>query len=157
MMETRKVLVRDDNKAVICCPNCQTSRTVDIKRLKNRFGFTKARCSCGTVFRVAFELRRMPREDTFLEGYFGRAPEYDEWSKVLVRNISRLGIGFICHTTPKVDKGDSVRLTLASDRESGADIQRNATVRFVKDRYLGCEFAEPLPWNYMGVLLSATP
>jgi len=142
-----KVLVNEEDKARIICPHCGDRRTVNVEKYKNRAEPLKVKCKCHGTFDVFFESRRAERKDTYLQGYFRKLPEYEEWGKILVRNVSRLGIGFVTLTTHNVKSGDQIRITVTSDKEERADVDKDATVKFVEDKYLGCEFTEPLEFE----------
>ena len=143
-MEMMKVFVNEDDKALLLCPHCGTRRTVNVAQFKNRKTPLRVKCLCRSAFNVQLECRRGSRKDTYSQGYYRKLPEDKEWGKILIRNVSRLGIGFVTLTTHNVKSGDQIRITLTSDNVDQGDIDKEATVRFVKDKYLGCEFAEPL-------------
>jgi hypothetical protein len=143
-MDTIKVFVNDDDEARLLCPRCGARRTVNVKKFKNREEPLKVKCTCQSAFRVFLDSRRTERKETYLQGYYRKLPEDQEWGKILVRNVSRVGIGFVTLTTHSVKSGDQIRITLTWDDMDHADIDKDATVKFVSDKYLGCEFSEPL-------------
>ena len=143
-MKIMKVFVNQDDKALLLCPHCGTRRKVNVEKFKNRKEPLKVRCRCQSAFNVQLESRRSSRKETYSQGYYRKLPEDNEWGKILIRNVSRLGIGFVTLTTHNVKSGDQIRITLTSDNVNQGDIDKDATVKFVKDKYLGCEFTEPL-------------
>jgi len=146
-MEKLRVFVSQNDKARLLCPYCGARRTVNVEKYKNRQESLTVKCTCHAAFQVFLNSRRVNRKDTYLQGYYAKLPEHQDWSKILVKNVSRVGIGFVTLTTPNVKSGDQVRITLTWDKLGQADIDKDATVKFVKDKYLGCEFTEPLEFE----------
>ena len=142
-MKMEKALVRENGMALLRCPHCMASKEVNVARLGNPRKL-KVRCACGSPFQVFFEYRRAERKDTYIQGYYAKLPEHQDWSKILVKNLSRIGIGFVALTTPNVKSGDQIRITLTWDNADRSDIDKDATVKFVKEKYLGCEFHDPI-------------
>lgn len=144
-MITTKVFVEKNDQAGLICPYCGTRRTLQVKRFKNRRDPLKVRCICRGLYQVLLESRRAERKETYSQGYFKTLCRDGEWGKILIRNVSRLGIGFVTLSTHNVKSGDQIKITLTSDKVNQRDIDADATVKFVKNNYMGCEFAEPLP------------
>jgi hypothetical protein len=149
-MEMGKVFVRPDSTAVLKCPHCLTSKNVNGGRPGKRGNRLDIKCACGSLFQVFFESRRVERKNTYIQGYYAKLPERQDWSRILVKNLSPSGIGFISRMTPNVRSGDQIRIaltwdiTLTWDIVDPADLHKNAKVKFVKDKYLGCQFLDPL-------------
>ena len=156
-METLKVYVGADDKARLHCPYCGTRRTVDVEKHKNRKGPLKVRCLCQLSYFVFLESRRVPRKETYSQGYYRKLPEHEEWGRIIIKNVSRLGVGFVTLTTHNVKSGDQIKVTLTSDNVNQSDIDKDATVTFVRDKYLGCEFTEPLKFEEALPLHLLTP
>jgi hypothetical protein len=149
-MNMGKVFVRPDSTAVLKCPHCLTSKHVNGGRPDKRGKRLDIQCTCGSLFQVFFESRRAERKDTYIHGYYAKLPERQDWSKILVKNLSPSGIGFVVRVTPNVGSGDQIRIALTWDITltwvivDPADLHKNAKVTFLKDKYLGCEFHGPL-------------
>ena len=140
-MDVQKVFVNPDNTAVVKCPHCGIARTVNVvERLRNRPDPWKIRCSCGSAFRVLFEIRKAHRKQTNLEGYYIKLPAGDDRGKMLVKNLSLTGIGFTTLTAHRLSKGDQVELRFNLDNVQRTGINRTAVVKNSDDRYVGCEF-----------------
>jgi predicted Zn finger-like uncharacterized protein len=140
-VQMEKVLLRENGKALLRCPHCETSKEVKAERIGNRRKL-KVRCTCKSVFEVFFESRKTERKDTYLEGFYAKLPGSREWGRMLAKNISLDGLGFVSISTPNVKRGDRIRITLSPDNASYSDTDKNAIVRFVKDKYVGCEFTD---------------
>jgi hypothetical protein len=100
------------------------------------------RCTCKSVFEVFFESRKTERKDAYLDGFYARLPGSEDWGRMLAKNISMVGLGFVSINTPNVKKGDRIRIKLSSDNAGYSDTDKNAVVRVVKDKYVGCEFTD---------------
>ncbi|MBW1896541.1 MAG: hypothetical protein JRI47_05745 [Deltaproteobacteria bacterium] len=149
-MEMGKVFVRPDSTAVLKCPHCLTSKNLNGGRPGKRGNRLDIKCTCGSLFQVFFESRRAERKYTYIHGYYAKLPQRRDWSKILVKNLSPSCIGFVACVTPNVRSGDQIRIeltwdiTLTWDIVDPADLHKNATVTFVKDKYIGCKFHDRL-------------
>jgi hypothetical protein len=62
---------------------------------------------------------------------------------MLVKNISRTGIGFVVPSGHELEVGDSVELMFRLDDEERSHVERTAVVRrVVEGDYVGCEFTD---------------
>ena len=136
----QKVFVQQDKMARVTCPDCTTSKTVNVEKLKGSTGRLKLRCQCGSVFSVFFEFRRTHRKETHLDGYYAKLPANEMGSRIVVENVSRTGIGFTTLTNHDLSEGDNVKVTFILDDKRRSRIEKSAVVKAVKDRYIGCEF-----------------
>jgi hypothetical protein len=146
-METLKVYVNQDDEAEILCHHCGTRSTINVEKFKYRKEPLKVRCKCRSAFYVVLEPQGADVRQAHLEGFYGKLPQCEEWGKILVRNISQIGMG--CNTLTKHDvkKGDKIRVTLTLSTLGRPSIVRDAIVRVADDKYLGCEFSDPLEPN----------
>jgi hypothetical protein len=62
---------------------------------------------------------------------------------MIVKNISSMGIGFETYNPHDLAEGDAVRVRFALDDAKRSEIERDVTVRGVRDRYIGGEFSDP--------------
>ena len=142
-MEPQKVYVNQDDTAVIVCPHCGTSKTANVTKFKDRKDPLKIRCKCQSTFSVSFEFRRAHRKETNLRGYYCRLPACKKWHDIMVKNISVTGIGFTTISSHNLTKDAEVRVKFRLDDVQQSEIQKDAIVRVVEDKYLGCEFTDP--------------
>jgi len=142
-VEPQKVYVNPDDTAVIVCPHCGTSKTANVTKFKDRKAPLKIKCKCQSVFSVSFEFRRAHRKETNLRGHYCRIPACKNWHDIMVKNISVTGIGFTTIGSHNLTKDAEVRVKFRLDDAKQSEIQKDAIVRVVKDRYVGCEFTEP--------------
>jgi hypothetical protein len=142
-VETQKVYVNPDGTASLMCPNCGVSKIANVTKFKSRRDPIKIRCKCASTFSVVFEFRRAHRKETNLSGYYCGLPACKEWRSMTVRNISQTGIGFSTFTSHDLTKGSEVKVKFTLDDVKQSEIEKDAIVRVVKDKYLGCEFKDP--------------
>lgn len=140
--EAQTVYVQQDNTAVVKCPDCGTARSMNVESFKGRRKPLKLRCKCGSAFRVLLEFRRAYRKETRLNGNYVKLAPKKETGKIMVKNISRLGVGFTTLTQHNLGKGDDVLVTFTLDDANRSEIEKRAVVRVVLDRYIGCEFTD---------------
>ena len=143
-VENQKVFVNRDGSACIVCPNCGASKTIDFSRLETRADRFRVRCYCRSVFCVSCERRRSDRKETYFEGHYVTLSEQNDWNKIVVKDLSHLGVGFTTVSSHKLKAGEDIRITLTTVDASFPDVRKDATVRFVSQGQLGCEFDRPL-------------
>lgn len=141
-MDTQRVYVKDDNTAVVKCPNCGTAKTVNTGKLKNRGKASALRCSCRSVFRVFFEFRKSYRKKTNLEGYYAILPVSRQWGKMRVDTISLNGIGFTTLNKNNLKKGDRIKAKFNLDDGRHSEVEKQAVVMWANNKSAGCEFTQ---------------
>ena len=151
----QEVRVRKDNSAIVICPQCGLRYTVNAGKVTTRGRSCKLRCKCGHGFSVFFEFRETPRREYCVEGHYRpirevyvkgglrQTPMSEGFSKMLVKNISRNGIGFVVPTGHELQVGDTVEVMFALDDAQRSHVERTATVRWIGEgNHLGCEFTD---------------
>jgi hypothetical protein len=141
-MEAQIVRLNPDNMAVIKCPQCGTTKTVNAAKLDNPRGPLKARCKCGAAFRILFEVRKAYRKETQLHGNYIKHSSDEEQGRIIVRNISRSGIGFTTLTKHNLKQGDKVKLKFTLDDKRRSEIEKNGVVKVVNNKSIGCQFTD---------------
>ena len=149
------VNVRQDNSAMVICPDCEVRYTVNAGKVTTRGRKSKLKCKCGHTFSVFFEFRENPRRELYVDGYYRpirevyvrgaarTAPTSEGLVRVLVQNISRTGIGFVVPAGHEVKVGDRIEIMFTLDDAEGSQIERTAIVRrLAEENYLGCEFTD---------------
>ena len=143
-MKACKVIPSQDDTATVMCPYCGFCGDVNAEKFKNRVDPLEIRCQCRSTFAVSFEFRKKPRKERHLQGCCSRLPACKEWIKILVKDISRTGIGFTTVTTHNFRKGDKVRLEFTLDDTGRSEVTKTAIVRWTgKANRIGCEFCDP--------------
>lgn len=139
-MEQKKVYVGKDGNAVIVCPHCGTTKTVDVKKFRRSRDALKVKCGCGSYFTVSLEFRGAYRKQTRLAGHFTKMPV--SWGEMEVKNVSMTGVGFETLAEHDLEEGDEVTVKFSLDDASRTEVKKRVVVRVVKDKYVGCEFAD---------------
>ncbi len=140
--DAQTVYVQKDSTAVIKCPECGTAKSINVERFKGRRKSLKLRCKCDCSFRIVLEFRRAYRKETNLSGNYVRFAPAKETGRIVVKNISRLGVGFSTVAGHNLRKGDDIKITFTLDDGDRSGIDKNAVVRVVIDKYIGCEFTD---------------
>lgn len=141
-MEIQRVYVKEDNTAVVNCPNCGAAKAVNAGKLNKRGKPLTLRCSCLSLFKVFFEFRKSHRKKANLEGYYTILPESKQWGKMRVDDISLNGIGFTTLYNNNLKKGDEIKVRFNLDDTRRSEIEKKAVVMWVNNKSSGCEFAE---------------
>jgi hypothetical protein len=144
-VEAKKVYVTKDGKAILVCPHCGTSKTVDVKRFKGSKDALKIRCTCQSEFAASLEFRAAYRKNTDLKGHYTKLPV--SWGDMTVKNLSLTGVGFVTSGEHQLKEGDDVTLKITLDDAGGSVIRKKAVVRVVRDEYVGCEFEGPVEYD----------
>ena len=80
--------------ANVVCPVCEKSEHVDVSEISSSYVPREATCACGTTFVVLFEKRRHHRKEVNLPGVYWDKSDRNESGYMIVKNLSRSGIGF---------------------------------------------------------------
>lgn len=142
---------RGGEKASIICPECGFVKHVNVKQdpsLKLKQGFL---CQCEYVFPFKIEMRRNFRKHVNLAGEFFEINEGTKYP-MYVKDLSRGGLGFNMQhdefgELPEVSAGDILQVSFRLDDKRGTLIQREVSVKIVRDRFVGVEFTETLQYD----------
>lgn len=127
--------------AIITCPYCGIIKKVSVSKFKNSKHQISTRCQCGKQFDLQLNFRSNYRKDVTLTGMFKVvAPIPSHWCEMIVRDISRTGVGFKNTDTVEVKEGYALRVRFKLDNIKKTLIEKDVVVKIVKDRYAGCEF-----------------
>lgn len=92
----KKISINSDNKVVFVCPECKTSKTVDVSRYDNidKAVTVKIRCQCNHTFSVVMEKRERLRKVTELYGVYTKLGAEADGQKGLltIKDVSRSGL-----------------------------------------------------------------
>jgi len=139
-----KVFVSRNNTAAIKCPNCANVKMVSVEQLKGKAFIINAKCPCGAVFKVSIDFRRTYRKSINLPAHIQMLARGGGWLAVLVRNISKGGVGLVLPARYGIEVGDELVLQFTLDDRNHTEIERKIVVRLVDDSFLGCEFIGPV-------------
>lgn len=128
--------VGGDGVAVLCCPDCGSTKTIDANTKDYAFKTFKATCKCGASIRGRFEFRKYHRKKVKLSGSY-KDRKTGVMGKILVENVSLIGIGFHCLRKNNFQKGDQLDITFTLDNPKKSVVKLWVEVRSIKDRFVG--------------------
>ena len=138
-----KVFVLNDHIAVITCAACGRSRSKSVAKFKGKINDVNVNCKCGNRFKVTLNFRQHYRKEIELPGQFlPLSAQKNKWREMVIKDISWTGIGMVMCNPFSVEMGDVLMVTFCLDDLRQTSIEKPVIVRVVKDKFLGCEFAE---------------
>ena len=141
-MEPIRVYAEKGKKAILCCPFCNRFKQEAADQFLGEQKVRDILCSCGKIYQVEIEFRKLHRKKTLLNGTCTNTSSSGTFDKILVTNLSLGGCGFELISTRKLREGDRIRITFPLDNAASTMIKENAIVTSVRDRYVGCKFEE---------------
>jgi hypothetical protein len=140
-METKEVMVKEGDVAIINCPFCRKTEKVSVGHYKETGKRElKIRCSCDKLFRISLECRRHYRKITKILGKSINLSNRREMQDIIIENISSGGIGFCPFRKHKTSKDDRLQVSFALNDVQQTPIETHVTVQSSTDEYIGCEF-----------------
>lgn len=140
---TQKVFIMQDNTATVICPNCSSSKRIDASKLKGLRGELRLKCNCGSSFNVFFEYRKVWRKQTsVLPGTYMNVKNKVDRGRIQVKNISSTGVGFTINVAHHLNIGDNILVKFTLDDPNCSELEIDAIVRRVIDKYIGCEISK---------------
>ncbi len=131
-MEMSKVMLKEGDVAIITCPSCREIKKISVLHYKETGQRElKIRCSCDTLFCICLEYRAHHRKPTRLLGKTINLSNHRENQDVIIKNVSRGGIGFCPFKKHRTRQDDLLQLS---------SIDTDVTVRSSTIDYIGCEF-----------------
>ena len=147
-MNVHKVLVGEDDRALLVCPHCRASKRVEVSRFRGFTGPIRVRCPCGSTFTGSLEFRQDPRKGTDLVGYFCSLPEPADWQEMVVANLSFGGLMFSPLVRHTLREGDQVKVRFRLNDERRSEIERSVVVRnATPDHGLHCRFTDKMEYT----------
>jgi len=141
-METRKLLVKEGDIAILTCPSCRQTKNLSVSEYKEkRKRELTIKCSCDDIFNICLEYRKHPRQETRLLGKSINLSNHRENQDVIIKNVSLGGIG-LCPFSKKhrTKKDDQLLLSFTLNNAKQTSIDTHVSVRSVASDYIGCEF-----------------
>ncbi len=142
---SRKVYITEDNKATFLCPNCESSKIVDITKYKlpDRAVKVKVKCNkCGHHHTVVLEKRRQYRKETNFPGVYEHLVDgaVTDRGRMIVRDVSRGGLKLQLNVKRSFEMGAMLRVEFHLDDRQRTLIKKNVFVRKVDGAYVGAQF-----------------
>jgi hypothetical protein len=126
----------------LSCPQCGASKTIDTSKKDYAFKSFKAKCKCGARIRGQFEFRQYFRKKVNLPGAY-RHRETGVQGKILIDNLSLMGVGFTCLRKHNFQEGDHLDLTFTLDNERKSKVTLWVVVGNIRDRFVGAKRQDP--------------
>lgn len=140
-METKKVLVKENDAAVITCPFCHTIKKASVARYKERNKRElKIKCGCANVFSICLECRKHPRKPIKLIGKSINLSKHRESRDVIIKDISMGGIQLHPFRKHRIRKDDRLQISFSLNDANNTPITTHVTVKTVFKDHVGCEF-----------------
>ena len=141
-MKTRKLLIKENDIAVIVCPSCGQTKSLSVSHYKeNRKRELRIKCSCGAFFDICLEFRRDPRQETRLLGKSINLSNHRESQVVIIKNIS---LGGVClcpfSKNHRTRKEDQLQVIFTLNNLKQTPIETKVSVRSVFRELIGCQF-----------------
>jgi hypothetical protein len=124
--------------ATLRCPECETTKTVDTTAQNYAFKTYRAKCKCGCEMNVQFEYRQYYRKKVKLPGTYQHR-ESGVQGKILVQDISLMGIGFNCLRKHDFKKGDKLDIKFTLDNRQKSRVSLRVAVLNTKGPFVGAE------------------
>ena len=144
---TEKVFIYKDNKAIIICPKCEKSKTIDVsEELGSKYLVRlKHKCSCGYLYIVPLERRKRHRKTTNLKGAYRCLVSGEQEAKgsMTIQDITRAGLSFTLdeNERQKLNMGNNLLLEFHLDDHSRSLIKKEGLVSNMRGPYIGVEFS----------------
>ena len=131
-----------NNMATVICPACNKAKRINAKPYLDKKHTIKVRCGCGEMFNLRLDFRRHYRKDTKLPGTYSiTTPGKSGGGVILIRNISRSGIGFTVTGVHHLEKDMTITLNFHLDDKNQTKLQIKAIVCTVNNNSIGCKFS----------------
>jgi hypothetical protein len=143
---TEKVFIYKDNKAILICPKCEKSKSVDVsEKLGSKYLVQlQHKCSCGYLYIVLLERRKRYRKITNLQGKYSCLVSGEQASKgsMTVKDITRAGLSFKTDesASQKLNIGDKLLLEFHLDNKTRSLIKKKGAISNMRGPYIGVEF-----------------
>ena len=146
---TAKTMTQEENqqsynKAEITCPECHTTRTLNVASLRSSKKRLKAKCGCGCVFDMSdfsLDMRKFYRKRTNLRGSYSSI-NMNKTGFMRVKNVSYTGVSFELEKKAAIEIGDTLGVRFVLDDNQKTEIHRAVVVKNVRDKLIGAEFSD---------------
>lgn len=133
--------VDTNQRITIVCPECGYKRTMDVSDKVPTGRVVNAKCRCGRRFGLKIDFRRLYRKKVNLTGHFfdltnGRSGD------IVVKDISKGGVGFSYHGSPKLRINDYLELHFQLDDAKNSHIKKRVTVKSIQKDFIGTQFED---------------
>ncbi|MEN8188739.1 MAG: hypothetical protein ABFS19_02745 [Thermodesulfobacteriota bacterium] len=138
----QKVFVKANDTATIRCPECDSTRKVEVGGYRFKQHTLKVRCSCSHCYLISLDFRKNFRKKTDLPGNYLIDPPVGGNGPIQVTNISKTGVGFTVAGIHNFQVGLEANLEFTLDNRLQSQLNKKVIVRSVNGDYIGSEFAD---------------
>lgn len=130
--------VNTEGITILQCPQCGNSKTIDTKGGDYALKSFRATCKCGAVLTGQFEFRRHYRKKVDLTGVYVHKKSGVQ-GKILIKDISLMGVGFSCVRKRGFQKGDALEVTFTLDDAKKTKVTLPVTVVYTRENFVGAQ------------------
>ena len=126
------------------CPFCGDNSVKPAESFPNSNqpnGISITCASCGKAYEIQIDLRKHFRKKTLFDGFYSKLGSPGGFEKMTVVDLSLGGCGFLASSRHSLKPDDQIKLIFNLDNAQHTKLEKNAVVRIVKERRIGCEFA----------------
>ena len=145
-MVSVKVFFGTTGIAAVTCPECKTSRAVDLNKIGKTVNAFKANCKCGTSFQVVVDRRVYYRKQTSLIGRIRQNATATGYG-VKITDISKTGVGF--ELTDALGNEDIVlaldqiyTVGFRLDDKHDSYVESSIIIRNIRGKHIGAIFRD---------------
>ena len=135
-----KIYVGQDNKAIIVCPHCAEGKKTSVERFRGSKHKFNVKCICKRTYKVFLEFREEVRKETLLRGTCINRSQMGTKSEIIILNISETGLAFSNQDIFTFEEGNDISVEFNLNDEQKTVIKKNAFVRNIRQKRIGCEF-----------------
>ena len=139
-MSIGRVYAKNGEKVVFICPFCGAHHEEPIPIGQEPHEKIITSCPCGNAYTVQIESRKFYRKQTCLEGIYKKLTPPPLSGQIYVIDISAHGCRFDASIGHRLKPGDHIGIAFNLDDAQRRLIKKEATVRSVEGRYVGCQF-----------------
>ena len=130
--------VGNEGKTLLRCPECKTTKKVDVKKHHNIINTFKTKCECGSTIRGKFDFRRYYRKKVDLTGSCQRMGSETRVG-IKIDNISGMGVGFSCVEAHTMQKGDFLDITFTLNNPKNSTVTLWIEVMNINENFVGAK------------------
>ncbi len=142
LSEENKSFVKEDEKATIVCPECNSAKTIGVSQFRNRQHSLKVKCKCGNSFKVQLEFRRNFRKELELEGVYELEAPAVGGGRTKIVNLSLSGACFEIRGIHNLQVGHKGSLVFTLDNRKETVLLKQVVIKSIRKNKIGCEFIE---------------
>jgi len=144
-----KIYISDSGHATFTCPQCETTKTVDVSQYAkmDQTVKVKSRCACGNTWTSVLEKRKQYRKGVSLLGTFTHTVDGNPLNKgtMTIIDLSAGGLKLKLDRPIDLREGHRLYVEFHLDDNRRTLIKKNLLVRNVDGIYIGAAFSSTDP------------